>query len=112
MGVAGGNIIPVDNRPDGLQVIRADILVLQVIGMLPDINSEQRNQSYENDQNKTGYEVLASGGQKGILVLGGCKLDTFGDWIISLQANDNASINNAALPASPNRILAQPQYLY
>src|ERR1035437_1000283 len=34
---------PVDRVPDRLQVIRAAVLVLQVVGVLPDVDSEDRN---------------------------------------------------------------------
>lgn len=37
------DILPVHNAPDGLEVIRADVLVLQVISVFPDINAENRD---------------------------------------------------------------------
>lgn len=39
------HILPVDNIPNGLDVVGANILVLEVVGMLPDINAKQRNQT-------------------------------------------------------------------
>jgi len=35
--ISFGNILPVDNLPDGLEVIRASILVLQIVSMLDGI---------------------------------------------------------------------------
>ena len=34
LGVPLGDVLPVDNLPDGLDVVRPDVLVLQVIGVL------------------------------------------------------------------------------
>lgn len=48
-------LLPVDNVPDGLEVVDLDVLVLQVVGMFPCINGNQRNQ-------RTGDGVLVCGG--------------------------------------------------
>lgn len=39
------HVLPVDDLPDLLEVVRSDILVLQVVRMLPDINAQERDQS-------------------------------------------------------------------
>lgn len=54
LGKSLGYILPVDDLPDVLQVVRSHILVLQVVGVLPHVNTQQRDQ--------------ASGGLEGILV--------------------------------------------
>lgn len=49
--------LPVDDLPDGLEVVGADVLVLEVVGVLPDINAQQ------GDQTGGGLErVLVGGG--------------------------------------------------
>ena len=35
------DVMPVDHLPDGLQIIRPDIFVLQVIGVFPHIHTQQ-----------------------------------------------------------------------
>lgn len=39
------NGIPVDDLPNSLEIVRADVLVLKVVGMLPDIDAQQWNQT-------------------------------------------------------------------
>jgi hypothetical protein len=39
------NILPVHNAPNGLEVIGANILVLEIVGVLPDIDTKERNKS-------------------------------------------------------------------
>ena len=34
------HILPVDDIPNGLYIVRTDILVLKIVGMLPDINAK------------------------------------------------------------------------
>lgn len=48
--VSLANVLPVDNLPDGLEVIRASILVLQVVRVLPNVNSEERNEPGGTDR--------------------------------------------------------------
>lgn len=43
--VAFRNVLPVGDLPDCLDVIGTDVLVLQVIGVLPNINTKQRNET-------------------------------------------------------------------
>ena len=69
LGKAMCNIIPIDNRPYGLEVVRTQILVLQVVGVLPNVNPQERN--------KTAM------GQQWILVRCGSELDTFSCRIVS-----------------------------
>ena len=54
---AVSNSLPVDNLPDGLEVVRADVLILQVVRMLPDINAQQ------GDQACRGLEGILVGGR-------------------------------------------------
>lgn len=39
------NVVPVDNIPDGLYIIRPHIFVLQIVSVFPHINPEQWNQT-------------------------------------------------------------------
>lgn len=39
------HILPVDDIEESLHVISAEVLVLKVVGVLPDIKAEQGNQS-------------------------------------------------------------------
>lgn len=39
------HVLPVDNIPDGLDVVRADILVLKVVGVFPYINTQKWNKT-------------------------------------------------------------------
>lgn len=39
------NVVPVNDGPDGLEVIGAHVLVLKVVGMLPHVHPEQRRQA-------------------------------------------------------------------
>src|SRR4029079_9990914 len=41
-GVPLGDLVPVDHVPPRLQVVRALVLVLEVVGVLPDVDAEQR----------------------------------------------------------------------
>src|SRR5581483_2323423 len=36
------HLVPVDHVPPGLEVVRALVLVLQVVGVLPDVDADQR----------------------------------------------------------------------
>lgn len=40
LGKALSNFLPVDNFPDGLEIIGADVLVLQVVGLEPKKNDK------------------------------------------------------------------------
>ena len=42
---AGGDDAPVDEGPEVLQVVRTAVLVVEVIGMLPDVDGQQRRQA-------------------------------------------------------------------
>lgn len=39
------HVLPVDNVPDGLHIVRSHVFVLQVVGMLPDVNTKKRNET-------------------------------------------------------------------
>lgn len=39
-GVGSGDLIPIDDVPEGVDVIRTSVLIIQVIGVFPDIESE------------------------------------------------------------------------
>ena len=45
LGVACGYRIPVDHVPPGIEVFRSAVLVLEIVGMLPDIVSHDRVQA-------------------------------------------------------------------
>lgn len=49
-----GDVVPVGNVPNGLYVGGAHVFILQVVGMLPDVNAEEGDQT--------------SGGLQGVLV--------------------------------------------
>jgi hypothetical protein len=40
-----GDVAPVDDLPDVVHVIRADILVLKIVRMLPDIDPQERDET-------------------------------------------------------------------
>ena len=42
---AGGDDAPVDKGPEVLQVVCTTVLVVEVIGVLPDVDSQQRRQA-------------------------------------------------------------------
>ena len=44
-GIALADILPVGDLPDSLDVVGANILILEVVGVLPDVNSEQRDKA-------------------------------------------------------------------
>lgn len=50
--------LPVDNVPDGVKVLGLAVLVLQVVGVLPGVDSEDRSELADN-----GVLVLRSGCQ-------------------------------------------------
>lgn len=62
--------LPVDNLPDGLEVVGADVLVLEVVGVLPDINAQQGDQT--------------GGGLEGVLVGGGSDLKALEVLVVAL----------------------------
>lgn len=66
-----GHVVPINNAPNGFQVVRTDIFVLQIIGMFPNIDSQQWNQTMS--------------GLERILIAGSSKLDLTIDRIVSLQ---------------------------
>lgn len=70
--VARLHVLPVNNAPDLLQVFGAHVLVLQVIRMLPDVDTQQRDQP---------VHVL-----KWVLVGAGCNLDLACSLIVSEPA--------------------------
>lgn len=69
---AGFNCLPVDNVPDGSDVFGTQILVVQVVSMLPDINSEKRLQS--------------SGGFQRILISAGGNFESASFGVVSKPA--------------------------
>lgn len=60
------NSLPVDHIPDSIEVLGLAVLILEIVGMLPSINTKQRNVSADNrilvgvclDLNLTGLGVL------------------------------------------------------
>lgn len=63
--------LPVDDLPNGLEVIGAHVFVLKIVGVLPDIDSQKRDQ--------------ASGRLKRILVGGGGDLETLELLVVTLS---------------------------
>jgi len=57
---------PVDDVPDGLDVVRTDILVLEVVSVLPDVDSDDG--------------LKAGGCLEGVLVGAGGDLKLRGEW--------------------------------
>lgn len=45
LGQTLGDILPVDDIPNGIDVVRSQIFVLQIVRMLPNVDSEQRDQA-------------------------------------------------------------------
>lgn len=43
------HILPVDNVPDSLDIIWPHILVLKIVGMLPDVNTKKRDETYGSE---------------------------------------------------------------
>lgn len=39
------DVLPVDNVPDGLDVVRSHVLVLKVVGMLPNVDTKKRDET-------------------------------------------------------------------
>lgn len=62
------NFSPVDDLPDFFQVIWSEVLVLEVVGVFPDVDSQKRNQAVWLDH---------------VLVPGLLKRNHFGDWVQS-----------------------------
>lgn len=44
LGETLSDSFPVDDLPDVLEIVRTNVLVLQVVGVLPDINTQKRSQ--------------------------------------------------------------------
>src|SRR6266566_2068755 len=42
LGIASGNLVPVDNIPPGIEVLRTAVLIFEVIGMLPHVVTQDR----------------------------------------------------------------------
>lgn len=82
LGEAVGDSLPVDDVPDGVEVVGADVLVLEVVGVLPDINSQKRDQS--------------SGGLEGVLVGGGGDLKTL-ELLVVAQPTPSGALNSGSL---------------
>lgn len=40
------HILPVDDVPDGLHVVRPDVFVLQVVGVLPDVDAQEWDEAW------------------------------------------------------------------
>lgn len=40
------DVLPVDNVPYGLDVIRSHVLVLKVVGMLPNVDTKKRDETW------------------------------------------------------------------
>lgn len=45
--VAFVHVLPIGNLPDGLDVVGTNILVLKIVGMLPNVNTEDRDQTWK-----------------------------------------------------------------
>lgn len=82
LGEAVGDSLPVDDVPDGVEVVGADVLVLEIVGVLPDINSQKRDQS--------------SGGLEGVLVCGGGDLKTL-ELLVVAQPTPSGTLNSGSL---------------
>jgi hypothetical protein len=67
LGEAFSNGLPVDDLPNGLQILGASVLVLKVVSVFPNIHTEKRNEAQER-----------------ILVLGASNLQTLGRLVIAL----------------------------
>lgn len=39
------DVLPVDNVPYGLDVVRSHVLVLKVVGMLPNVDTKKRDET-------------------------------------------------------------------
>jgi len=77
-----GDSLPVNNLPDGLEVVRADVLVLEVVGVLPNINSQQGDQT--------------GGGLERVLVRGGGNLKALELLVVSEPA-PSRTLNSSGL---------------
>jgi hypothetical protein len=62
--VAGSDVGPVDDVPDGADVARADVLVLEVVRVLPHVNAQER---YQAGGRLQGILVRARGHLEGAL---------------------------------------------
>lgn len=82
LGEAVSDSLPVDNVPDGVEVVGADVLVLEVVGVLPNINSQKGNQS--------------SGGLKRILVGRGGDLKAL-ELLVVAQPTPSGALNSSSL---------------
>jgi hypothetical protein len=47
------DVLPIGNLPNSLDVIRTDVLVLQIVSMLPDIDAKKRNETYNDKLSST-----------------------------------------------------------
>lgn len=82
LGEAVGDSLPVDDVPDGVEVVGTDVLVLEVVGVLPDINSQKGDQS--------------GSGLEGILVGGGGDLKTL-ELLVVAQPTPSGTLNSGSL---------------
>lgn len=74
LGETLSNSFPVDNLPDVLEIVRTNILVLQVVGVLPDINAQKRSQCEQR-----------------ILIGSGGNLNAFELLVVTLIMRENVS---------------------
>ena len=81
-----GYRLPINDIPHLLEIISTHILVLQVVGMLPDINDQQR------------YETLQD-----VLIARGCNLNTLSSLIVAEPTPSRALMISAT--SKPGKLL-------
>jgi hypothetical protein len=74
--------LPVDNLPNGLEVIGTNVLVLEVVSVLPNVNAQKRNQT--------------SGGLERILVRGSGNLKAL-ELLVVAEPTPARSLNGSGL---------------
>ena len=50
----------VNDVPDGVEVVRSDVFVLQVVRVLPNVHTNERNKTYVKQSNKLVFFVRGS----------------------------------------------------
>ncbi len=64
---AFGDFVPVDQVPEGGDVVRSAILILEVVGVFPDVKTEQRRAANSGDGFAHQRAILVGGGTDGQL---------------------------------------------
>lgn len=78
LGQSLSDVLPIGHLINGLDIVRSDILVLEIVGVFPDVNAEEGNQS--------------SGGFQGILVGAGGDAESLRHLVITQPAPARALI--------------------